>query len=146
MKILVNGYTAREYMLVRNDSELALLNRTIGYIKKTDKKKYIRLVSLVAFLIIPHANIGWAATTCAYISDYSLFDPAGNAIFGLVVSIGKWVFIAKGGWEIIQKLASGCDAGDVAEVITKYGMGYGGIILLPKILSMLGKTISTIKI
>lgn len=144
MKILVNGYTFGECLLVRNDNEIAILNKTIGHIKKVDKNKYMKLVLLVALFIIPHANVGWAATTCTYISDYSIFDSAGNTIFSLVVSIAKWVFIAKGGWEVIQKLASGCDVGDVSEIITKYGMGYGAIILLPKILNMLESAISTI--
>lgn len=137
MKILVNGNTISECILSRNNKELGILNRTVGYLKKTDKKQYMRLISLVAIFILP-------STVSVFALDYTMFDAAGLPLFELIVSIAKWVFIAKGGWEVIQKLAMGCDIGDLSSIVTKYGMGYGAMILLPKILEMIGRSVSSI--
>lgn len=137
MKILVNGNTIGECVLARNNNELSVLNKSIGYLKKTDKKQYIKLVSLVAMFILPQ-------TTTVMALDYTMFDAAGKPLFELIVSVAKWVFIAKGGWEVIQKLAMGCDIGDLSSVVAKYGMGYGAMILLPKILEMIGSSVDKI--
>ena len=142
MKILVNGNTLGECFFARNNDELNILDRRIGFLKKNNKIEYMRLVFLVAMLIIPHTNISFAMTT----GNYTMFDDAGMPMFELLVSIAKWVFIAKGGWEVIQKMATGCDIGDVSSIITKYGMGYGTMILLPKILNMLGNAVGKINI
>lgn len=141
MKILVNGNSISECFTVRNNYELAILDNQIGYLKRHDKKQYTKLIFLVALIILPQTHLGYAMTPC-----YSAFDAAGRPLFELVVSIAKWVFIAKGGWEVIQKLAMGCDIGDISSIITKYGMGYGAMILLPKILEMIGSAVGKINI
>lgn len=134
----IETYTFNEYRNVIDTRELYILDSQIGILKKTDMINYRKLVVMVALFVL--------SSTIPIFANTNAFDPAGNAIFDLLVSIAKWVFIAKGGWEIIQNISMGCNIGDISSVLTKYGMGYGAIIMLPKLLTMLGTAIGKISI
>lgn len=140
MKLLINGCTITESIKSKietmNYRESLVLDAEIGYLKKYNYMEYKKLIVLVAVFVL--------STTVNVFASANAFDAAGNALFNLVIGIGKWVFVSKGGWEIVQKIATGCEIGDIASVLTKYGLGYGGIVMLPKLLDMLYQAIDKV--
>lgn len=136
MFAITKTYTLSEYREIMNQRELLVLDAEIGHLKKHNNIEYKKLIVLVSVFVL--------STTINVFASANAFDTAGYALFDLVIGIGKWVFVSKGGWEIVQKIATGCEIGDVASVLTKYGLGYGGIVMLPKLLDMLYQAIDKV--
>lgn len=100
MKILVNGYTVNEHLKLKrsfsnNDTkEIIELDRFIGHLK-CNRKRYIRLVTLLA-LIIPHTTLQVFAadsitTVCLEIYGYLKSACYGICLLGAATEAIKCV-------------------------------------------------------
>lgn len=127
-------YTIKEFLALSHEEEISKLDKAIGHIKR-NKKMYRKLVFVTACLLTSNTMPIFATSS---------FDAAGMELFDIVVGVAKWIFIAKGGWEIIQKMSTGADVGDISGIVAKYGMGYGSIIMLPRIMNILSSALSKI--
>ena len=127
-------YTIKEFLALGHEEEMNRLDKAIGHIKR-NKKTYKKLVFITACLLMSNPMPIFATSS---------FDAAGLELFDIVTGVAKWVFIAKGGWEIIQRMSAGSDVGDISAIVAKYGMGYGSIIMLPKIMNILANALAKV--
>jgi hypothetical protein len=80
-----------------------------------------RIAGSVIFLCLGYADIAFAAGP---------IDREGHAIYKDLLSVGKWVIIVKGGWEVIKSMLDS-DFESCKRKFVGYLMAYGLLHLLP---------------
>ncbi|MEG1411629.1 MAG: hypothetical protein RSD36_17470 [Terrisporobacter sp.] len=123
MKLLVNGYTVTEHLqLKRNNEFVNYIDEAIGHIK-SNKKKYIVLVLLIA-LTVDFSTIN------AFAVDTSTIDKAGNEILDLMRKVGYWVTLILCSKDVIKHSMRG-HLDSIGTVITLHGIAFGTLYFLP---------------
>ena len=129
MKILINGYTVTEHMLlVRNKKDLDIFNKFMDHVK-ANKTMYMKLVLFTALLL--HFDV------LVYADSFGAsLDRVGNQILNMLMSVAKWGCLGMGIKDMITTLLNGGNMKNAINSGLMYLLGYVFLSLYPQLFSL----------
>lgn len=115
---MLNKSTFKEFLTLRK-IKLNTLDKTIAHIK-TNRKKYKRLVVILAIFLFKISKIAYAAG----------IDATGSLLLGKIQSLAFWVVLIKGSIDMLQKLVAG-DFEGAKKTFIQYLLIYGFLLAFP---------------
>ncbi|NRD80253.1 hypothetical protein HPT25_23305 [Bacillus sp. BRMEA1] len=107
---------------------------------KKNKKVYIRVGLMTASISLSVIHPAFAASGLG-----TGFDDLGYQIYRQLLSIGKWVIIVKGGWDVIRATLSN-DYVKAKKDFISYLLAYVFLLILPEAMDYADRVVKHVKL